>query len=311
MMQSITLVPPPAAPATPTTHTIATLIGFQSQMEACIALTTNNISNLPQSLDEIYRLWNDAHKQSRKPPKHRGNYGLPVARSLPAHLQGFEKELKSRPTYKRHYENVAEYRVALVPVCHLITPQWYADLDYIAEIKQNTPSLGSLEEALAFAFREEDSVPVPSLATQGNVSIATFRQPAKNLLVGPPEIDKINPHKTKICLPVETKGNYLQVCQIGDSFVIVNGVHHTGAFLEAGWDFIPCLLRKAKSLYDIFLLGSPGLIHEPHTLQYPPYICDLFDPAVAPRFQQIQTDQQLQLMFQSNAAIIPRDLLTP
>src|SRR5216684_4331769 len=98
MMQSITLVPPPAAPATPTTHTIATLIGFQSQMEACIALTTNNISNLPQSLDEIYRLWNDAHKQSRKPPKHRGNYGLFTTRSLPPHLQGFEEELKLRPT---------------------------------------------------------------------------------------------------------------------------------------------------------------------------------------------------------------------
>jgi len=280
-------------------------------MEACIALTTNNISNLPQSLEEIYRLWNDAHKQSRKPPKHRGNYGLPAARSLPPHLQGFEEELKLRPTYKRYYENVAEYRVALVPACYLITPQWYADLDYIAAIKQDTPPPGNLEEAIAFAFKEEEGVPAPSLATQGSLSIATFRQPAKNLLVGPPEIDSTNPHKTKICLPVETRGNYVQVCQIGGFFVIVNGVHRTGAFLEVGWDFIPCLLRTAKSLYDVFPLGSPGIIHEPHTLQHPPYICDLFDPAIAPRFQQIQTDQQLQLVFQHNATFIPRDLQTP
>ncbi len=306
-MQNITLVSPPTAPAAPTTHTIATLIGFQSQMEACVTLTTNNISNLPQSLEEIYRLWSDAQKQSRKPAKHRRDCGLPMARSLPLHLQRFEEELKSRPTYKRHYEKVAEYRVALVPACHLITPQWYADLDYISSIKQNTPPPGNLEEAMAFAFKEEDGVPAPALAMQGGLSIATFRQPAKNLIVGPPEIDNTNPHKTKICLPVETKGNYLQVCQIGSFFVIANGVHRACAFLEVGWDFIPCLLRPAKSLYDIFALGSPGIIHEPHTLQYPPYICDLFDPAIAPRFQQIQTDQQLQLMFQFNATTILRD----
>ncbi len=143
------------------------------------------------------------------------------------------------------------------------------------------------------------------------MSIATFRQPARNLLVGPPEIDSSNPHKTKICLPVETRGNYLQVCQIGDLLIVCNGVHHTGALLEAGWDFIPCLLRKAKSLYDVFPLGSPGVIHEPHALQRPPYICDLFDPAIAPRFQQMQTDQQLQLMFQYNSIFNPRDLQTP
>ena len=308
MMQNIALVPSPAAPATPTTHTIATLIGFQSEMEACITLTTNNISNLPQSLEEIYRLWSDAHRQSRKPAKHRSDCGLPMARSLPPHLQCFEEELKSRPVYKRHYENVAEYRVALVPVCHLITPQWYADLDYIATIKQDTPPPGNLEEALAFAFKVEERLPAPTLDTQANLYVATFRQPAKNLLVGPPEIDSTNPHKTKICLPVETKGNHLQVCQIGSFFVIANGVHRASAFLESGWDFIPCLLRTAKSLYDIFPLGSLGIIHEPHTLQYPPYICDLFDPTIAPRFQQIQTDQQLQLMFQHNATYLFRFL---
>lgn len=310
-MQNITLVPPPTAPATPTTHTIATLIGFQSQMEACITLTNNNISNLPQSLEEIYRLWSDAQKQSRKTAKHRRDCGRPMAHALPPHLQGIERELKSRPTYKRYYENLAEYRVALVPVCHLITPQWYADLDYITEIKQGTPPPNDLEEALAIAFKEEDNVPIPSLATQGGLSIATFRQPAKNLLVGSPEINSTNPHQTKICLPVETKGNYLQVCQIGSFFVIANGVHRACAFLEVGWDFIPCLLRTAKSLYDIFPLGSPGIIHEPHTLQYPPYICDLFDPTVALRFQQLQTDQQLQLLFQHNTSLILRDTQTP
>jgi hypothetical protein len=310
-MQNITLVPPPAAPATPTTHTIATLIGFQSQMEACVTLTNNNISNLPQSLEELYRLWSDAQKQSRKPAKHRRGCGLPIARSLPPHLQGIEGELKSRPTYKRHYENAAEYRVALVPVCHLITPQWYVDLDYISAIKQSTPPPDNLEEALAIAFKGEDCVPIPSLATQAGLSIATFRQPAKNLLVGSPEIDSTNPHQTKICLPVETKGNYLQVCQIGSFFVIANGVHRACAFLEVGWDFIPCLLRTAKSLYDIFPLGSPGIIHEPHTLQYPPNICDLFDPAAAPRFKQVQTDQQLQLIFQHNTSFMIRDAQTP
>ncbi len=50
MIQNITLVSPLAALTTPTHYTIAPLTGFQSQLEACVVLTTDSIGNLPQSL---------------------------------------------------------------------------------------------------------------------------------------------------------------------------------------------------------------------------------------------------------------------
>jgi hypothetical protein len=117
MTQTVASAPPVATITTPSTHTVATLIGFQSQLEACVALTTNNIVDLPQSLEEIYQHWRTAQKQSRKPPKHTSSYGLPTVQSLPSHMRDYEQEVKSRPTYQRHYQGVAEYRVVLVPVC--------------------------------------------------------------------------------------------------------------------------------------------------------------------------------------------------
>jgi hypothetical protein len=299
-----------AASVTQSTHTIAALIGFQSQLEACVVLNSENIVGLPSSLEEIYKLWNEAHRQSKKPPKHRGNCGLPTTRSLPPQLQQYEQDVKSRPTFKRHYPDQALYRVTLVPVCHLITPQWYADLDYIAAIRRNIPQPGDLEEALELVFKEEDAIAAPSIATQGNISIATFQRPARNLLVGLPEIDSTNSHKTKVVWPVETRANYLQVCEIEGQFVIVNGIHRSAAFLAAGWDYIPCLLRKAKGLYEVFQLGTLGVLHEPQKLQYPPYICSLFDSAVAPRFQQVDVDQQLQIVSQWATTNIVRGLQT-
>ncbi len=306
MIQIVPVAQPAVASATQSAHTIAALIGFQSQLEACIALHSNNIVDLPSSLEELYKLWNEAHRQSKKPPKHRGNCGLPITRSLPPQLQHYEQDVKSRPTFKRHYPDQALYRVTLVPVCHLITPQWYADLDYIAAIQRNIPQPGDLEEALELAFKEEDGIAAPSIVTQGNISIATFQRPASNLIVGSPEIDSTNPHKTKVTWPVETKANYLQVCEIDSQFVIVNGVHRSAAFLAAGWNYIPCLLRKAKGLYEVFQLGTLGVLHEPQKLQYPPYICSLFDPAVALRFQQADVDQQLQIISQWTATNIVR-----
>ena len=158
IIQIAPVAQPVASSITESTHTIAALIGFQSQLEACIVLNSDNIVGLPSSLDEIYKLWNEAHRQSKKPPKHRENCGLPTTRSLPAQLQHYEQEVKSRPTFKRHYPDQMLYRVALVPVCHLITPQWYADLDYIAAIQQNIPQPGDLEGALELAFKEEEDI---------------------------------------------------------------------------------------------------------------------------------------------------------
>ncbi len=83
-------------------------------------------------------------------------------------------------------------------------------------------------------------------------------------------------------------------------------LNHNHSCLAAGWDYIPCLLRRAKSLYEVFQLGTLGVLHEPQKLQYPPYICSLFDPAIALRFQQAEVDQQLQIISQWTTTNIVR-----
>src|SRR6266852_3563221 len=73
---------------------------------------------------------------------------------LPTTLEPLAREIASRPTFKKHYEAVADYSFALVPIDSLLTPQWFIDLDYVSELAAALGSAPSPEAAMRFAFTE-------------------------------------------------------------------------------------------------------------------------------------------------------------
>jgi hypothetical protein len=285
------------------TRNIATLVGFQTLRDARLSLLNSNLIDGPKSFLEVQQLWKSAHEQSQKPPKHL-NSGLPLLKELPPSFQTFERELKSRPTYQRHYASTGmDFQLVLAAVCHIITPQWYADLGYIEQLKQEAPEPGDLEGALAFLFNEEKNVPVPSINSNmtpaGAQHVITYPPSSALLAVTIPRLEPTDPAERGVYLPVSAKGNYPQILQINDSLVLANGVHHLSALLEVGWEYVPTLLRPAQSIYDCGL--SPvdfGIFHEPQLMDRPPFLYDLFDVSVAPRFQQIVMDNTIQIIVQ-------------
>ena len=74
--------------------------------------------------------------------------------ALPATASATIEEVKSRATYKEHYEALANFEFVSVDIETLLSPQWFADLDYIDEIAAKIPNAMSTEDMLRFSMSE-------------------------------------------------------------------------------------------------------------------------------------------------------------
>src|SRR6266700_2867958 len=294
------------------THTIAALLGFLPERQAFQLLLQDIIVDAPKSLEAIAALWEKARKQSSYPPKHAVPSVIDV-KALPSQWQTYEQELKSRSAYLRWYTGFADYKMWCVPTSQLITPQWFADLDYIEMLSKRSPEPEDWEGALNFAFGEDTVWQTPLItALNDNAVAVTFRSPAQNLLftpptLCPPQVRPISALEYEVAVRVGVKPNYLQVGRIQGKYIIINGVHRATALWKAGWKHIPCLVREARQLNEIFTPGTLGIIPEVQSLSRPPYIHDLFTEEIAVRFNQRNTDQVLRVLLQSDTLPISRD----
>ncbi len=304
---------PSAAPSV-CTHTIAALIGYLPEAHARQLLQNENLVDAPQSFADLHALWEGTQAHCEQLSKRKSSSSLMVAASasvsvnldpLPAALRHRGEELRSQPMYARWYQGFAEYRVMQVPVHQLITPQWFADLDYIENLKQHAPKPGDLEAALDFVFDEGPTLPEPCLSGSGVAFRATHQRIQAVL---PPIFRPSGNGGYEVVVRVEPIPNYLQVAKMGARLVIANGVHRATALMQAGWDRIPCLVRDARSLADLGLANQPGilpeaiLLHDPR----PPYLSDLFDPSIAPRFHQRSSEQVLRVIPQVDTCLVPK-----
>jgi len=61
--------------------------------------------------------------------------------ALPSSLSPVMEEVKKRKTYKESYEAVADYSFMVAPIESLLSPQWYADLDFVDDIVSQLTNL--------------------------------------------------------------------------------------------------------------------------------------------------------------------------
>src|SRR5207245_4771704 len=81
---------------------------------------------------------------------------------------------------KEHYETLADFAFVLVEIESLLSPQWFADLDYIDEIAAQTPEAMTLNDKLRFAM-SEGKITQPIVT--GNV--VHFTSPRRDLFASP------------------------------------------------------------------------------------------------------------------------------
>jgi hypothetical protein len=188
------------------------------------------------------------------------------------------KEIKSRSTFARYYEAVDDYQFALVPIHGLLTPQWFADFDYVNELASQVDETSSLEDLLRFTMAE-------GFVTQPIVNGAqvVFSSVRPDLHVEQiPGVRGVGPGEFEIVLRAGGRPNYIQVAALGNRLMLTNGVHRVCALYFRGHARVPCLIRRVSRIEETGLnlqttLFRPELLNGPR----PAEVADFFDTRVA------------------------------
>lgn len=275
----------PAALAGPRADTISALLGFLPLAHVVRLLEQEYILDLPPR-EQIYELYDACAEYCDELPAPAPRPGATTTIALLG--EDVEERIMRRPTFIREYAPEATYRICLVPVHLLVTPQWYVNLDFVDQLCRRAPQPGDLEGALAFAFN--DGVELDDFwSSNGSLAVSTrsVGQPRVNSVEG----RRVSPHEVEVIVRIHSRPNYIEVAHIGSRLLVMNGTHRAAALWKAGFDRIPCALTQADSLWEIVPAAGAGMVPEPRLLRHerPPYIADFFDPQVAPRFRQRTT----------------------
>jgi hypothetical protein len=155
-------------------------------------------------------------------------------------------EIKSRATYKKHYESVADYQFVMVPANSLLAPQWLADMDYIEELARRISSSASVEEQIRFAMAE-GVITEPIIA--GNQVI--FTSQGRDLHAEQiPSVRQLANGEFEIVVRASSRPNYVQAVEVGNRLLLTNGVHKVCALLLKGFTHVPCVLRRISRVEE-------------------------------------------------------------
>ena len=158
---------------------------------------------------------------------------------LPASLHTEIESIKTRPTYKKHYEPLADCSFVLVPIESLLSPQWFADTDYIDELGSQLNKGMSMAAQLQFAM-SEGKITEPIIT--GNQVV--FTSPRLDLYADPiPTVREMEGGEFEIVVRAARRLNYIQVVKLRDRLFLTNGVHKVLAFYKNGFKKIPCVFR--------------------------------------------------------------------
>jgi len=195
----------------------------------------------------------------------------------PAECRAVE-EVRARPTFKKYYESVADYQFALVPMDCLLSPQWYADKDYIAELSSQVPVDATLDQQICFAMAE-GSITEP-IISGGRV---VFTSQRRDLHADPiPVWRQLESGEFEIVVRASSRPNYIQAAEIGNRILLTNGVHKACALFLRGHSRVPCLLRRVSRLEECGLgiqtsMLRPELLDGPRPAQ----VIDFLNEGVA------------------------------
>src|SRR5437899_608981 len=73
-------------------------------------------------------------RRSREAPARLDAYVAGMPTPLPAELAPLGAEVQAREVFAKYYASQAEYEFAIVPIDSLLSPQVYADVQYVDEL---------------------------------------------------------------------------------------------------------------------------------------------------------------------------------
>jgi hypothetical protein len=285
-------------PSTKLTRNITAILGFLVKAEVD-AIFKQQPFELADSDSDPFGAWRTSCDSMRKlrPTPTDLNIGFLDEKSLP-----IIREIKSRPTFARYYEAVDDYQFALLPIQGLLTPQWFADLDYINELSSRFDEPASLETLLRFTM-SEGQVADPIICG----SQVIFNSLRPDLLAEPvPAVERKGPGQFEITVRAGSRPNYVQVAAIGSRFLLTNGVHRVCALHLSGHTHVPCLLRKVGRIEESGIAVQTSLLR-PELLAgpRPAEVADFLNPKVATNLKMRSTEHVLRVAIAVEQIRIP------
>lgn len=256
------------------TRNVKLLLGFLVKGEVD-AIFKQTPFELPTG-SNLINLWRQSEDAVRSlPPSPTGN----GARILDVAESSVIEEVRARQTYKKHYESAADYQFALLPADSLLAPQWFADMDYIEELSHQISAEATLDQQIRFAMAE-GLITEPIIA--GNQVVFTSQR--RDLHVEQiPVFRQIESGEFEITTRAYSRPNYIQAVQVGDRFLLTNGVHKVCALHLKGHRNIPCLLRRANRVEESGLNTQQTSLFRPELMNSsrPAHVLDFLSDRVA------------------------------
>jgi hypothetical protein len=228
---------------------------------------------------------------------------------LPAALAPRIDQLRATDQFKMAYEPFGAM-FAMVPLAELVTPQWWADAEYVEALAASAPAEDDLDGMFDFSFSMGQLARPMNLGLNG-AAFASARGDSGS--VGPLRVARYSQEKVTFEFDVTPRPNWIWLAASQDMsrLFILNGVHHLLALMKAGRRHAYCLLRPAHSLDDLRANGwdsqNPELF-KPDELKAarPPLLRDYLDEEHAADVGIHLRQNYLRLAVQADPGIIPR-----
>jgi hypothetical protein len=250
------------------------LLGFLVKGEVDAIFKQQPLELLDEEAD-LFSTWRKAWEATRalKPTE-----PTPLIQLIDERTSPIITEIKARPTFARYYEAVDDYQFVLLPIDSLLTPQSFADMDYIRDLARRIDTTSSLADLLRFAMAE-GTVTEPILC--GNQVIFNSSRPdlhAEQI----PSVRQVGDGEFEIVVRAVSRPNYVQAAAINGRLLLTNGVHKVCALYLTGHRSVPCLLRRVGRIEETGLnvqssLFRPELVGGPRPAQ----VIDFLNPQVA------------------------------
>jgi hypothetical protein len=280
-------IPAPREKAARPLRRVASLLGFLLKAEVDAIFQQQGFETLAGA--DPLELWREYDNKRRS----LGPLQQQPVKALPNSMTSLVEEVKRRKTYQKHYEAAAEYSFALVPIESLLTPQWFADLDYIEELKTRLKPDMNCEELLRFVVAEGRIAEPIVVGSQ-----VTFTSPRRDLYADPiPTVKESEGGEFEIIVRAASRPNYVHVVEIGQRLFLSNGVHKVCALYQMGFREIPALCRKAHNLAEARMDPQSTSLFRPQVFESarPALVTDLMNPDTAVTLKMRSTYQILQV----------------
>jgi len=220
---------------------------------------------------------------------------------LPPSLAEAAAEVQRRESFVRNYQAKADLEFASFPIASLLSPQWQADLDYVAELAATLPP--DENPAVDFAFAFPTGRP-PEPMIMGNTVV--FSSHAPNIAMSPVPSIRPTADGYEIAYRAESRPNFVMIAEFGGRLILQNGVHHVLALRSRRRSHVFGLLSRAQRPEELGLNMASTLFAPVTYFQAsrPPLVID-FDGPAAVRIMWRAVNHLTQAVMQVNTTQFP------